>query len=161
MNGMMEYQGYHAKIEYSDEDKLFIGEVFGIRDSLNFHGESIQELEEMFHQSIDNYLENCRAFGKEPDKEFRGSFNVRLTPEQHRAAALAAKSHGITLNQFIALAVEECLNPKGVKETLMILPVINQKIGNSEFSTHSYKNYKLSNQETVKKEVIFPNEYQC
>ena len=54
---MMEYKGYHAAIQYSDEDNLFIGEVFGINDTLAFHGSSVQELESVFHQSIDNYLE--------------------------------------------------------------------------------------------------------
>ena len=61
---MMEYKGYHASIEYSDEDHLFIGEVFGVNDMLALHGSSVQELEKMFHQSIDNYLEACREFGK-------------------------------------------------------------------------------------------------
>ena len=50
---MMEYKGYHATIRYSDEDGLLIGEVFGINDMLSFHGSSVQELESMFHQSID------------------------------------------------------------------------------------------------------------
>ena len=51
-------------VQYSDEDNLFIGEVFGINDTLAFHGSSVQELESMFHQSVDNYLEMCREFGK-------------------------------------------------------------------------------------------------
>ena len=35
---MLEYKGYHAKVSFDEEDALFIGEVFGINDSLNFHG---------------------------------------------------------------------------------------------------------------------------
>lgn len=61
---MMEYKGYHADVKYSDEDKMFVGEVIGVNDSLTFHGFSVDELEEMFHQSIDNYLVMCREFGK-------------------------------------------------------------------------------------------------
>ena len=63
---MMEYKGYHAEIKYSDEDRLFVGQVVGVSDTLAFHGVSVSELEEMFHQSIDNYLELCREFGKTP-----------------------------------------------------------------------------------------------
>ena len=55
MENMLEYKGYHAKIEFDVEDMLFVGSVFGIRDSLNFHGTTTQELIESFHQSIDNY----------------------------------------------------------------------------------------------------------
>ena len=59
----------------------------------------------MFEQSIDNYLELCQI-GKNPYKEFRGTFNVGLSPEIHRKAALAAKMQKMTLNQYIAKAVE-------------------------------------------------------
>jgi predicted HicB family RNase H-like nuclease len=103
---MMEYNGYHATIEFDAEDGLFVGEVFGIADSLNFHGTSVSELEAMFHQSIDNYLSLCEKIGKEPDKEFKGSFNVRISPELHRKAAFEAAKNNITLNQFVANAIE-------------------------------------------------------
>lgn len=39
----MEYKGYHADIRYSDEDKLFIGEVIGVTDTLGFHGIQCQD----------------------------------------------------------------------------------------------------------------------
>ena len=55
---MLTYKGYHAKISYDEEDELFVGDVFGINDSLNFHGRSVDELTEAFHNSIDNYLGN-------------------------------------------------------------------------------------------------------
>lgn len=53
----MEYKGYRAQIEYSEEDGLFVGRVVGLADSLYFHGVTVQEAEEMFHQSVDNYLD--------------------------------------------------------------------------------------------------------
>ena len=61
---MMEYKGYHADIKYSDEDKVFVGEVIGLNDTLAFHGSSVSELEAMFKQSVDNYLEMRREFRK-------------------------------------------------------------------------------------------------
>ena len=79
MSSMLEYKGYHATVEYDAEDDIFVGEVFGIADSLNFHGTSVEELKAMFRQSIDNYLELCKQIGKNPEKEFRGSFNVRIS----------------------------------------------------------------------------------
>lgn len=103
----MEYKGYHADIRYSDEDRMFVGEVFGLNDSIGFHGASVDELEEMFHQSVDNYLEMCREFGKEPDKEFKGKFNVRIPPMLHRAAAYYAKKQEISLNDFVIAAIRD------------------------------------------------------
>lgn len=104
---MMEYKGYHAEIKYSDEDRLFVGQVVGVSDTLAFHGASVSELEEMFHQSIDNYLELCREFGKTPEKEYKGRFNVRIPASLHRTAVLCAKQREMSLNDFVTRALEE------------------------------------------------------
>ncbi len=109
MSKMMEYQGYHAQIEYDADDEIFVGKVYGIADSLNFHGSSVSELEAMFYQSIDNYLAMCKETGKSPDKEFKGSFNVRISPELHREISLQAAQEGITLNQYVLIALENSL----------------------------------------------------
>ncbi len=111
MSKMMEYHGYHAQIEYDAEDEIFVGKVFGIADSLNFHGTSVSELEDMFHQSIDNYLQMCAETGKAPEKEFKGSFNIRISPELHKEISLQAAQEGITLNQYVLRALEESLLP--------------------------------------------------
>lgn len=107
MSSMLEYKGYHASVEYDAEDNIFVGEVFGITDSLNFHGTSVTELKEMFVECIDNYLELCGKTGKNPDKEFKGTFNVRIPPEMHKKAALEAAKQKITLNQYVIKAIDQ------------------------------------------------------
>lgn len=107
MNSMLEYHGYHAIVTYDAEDELFAGEVFGIADSLCFHGSSILELKQMFAQCIDNYLEVCRQAGKKPDKEWKGSFEVELPSELHRQIALLAARQNITLNQYVVNVLEK------------------------------------------------------
>lgn len=79
---MLEYKGYHAKVSCDEEDALFIGEVFGINDSLNFHGRNVDELKASFHDCIDNYLDACVKYNKVPDKDFKGSFkNLQSTAQ--------------------------------------------------------------------------------
>ena len=112
MSKMMEYKGYHAQIEFDAEDEIFTGNVYGITDSLYFHGTSVDELETMFHQSIDNYLAMCEETGKAPDKEFKGSFNVRISPDLHRQIAIYAAQEGISLNQYVVRALESSLLPQ-------------------------------------------------
>ena len=112
MAQMMEYKGYHATAELSAEDKLFVGKVIGTRDSLNFHGTTVDELEQSFHDCIEDYLAMCEFLGCEPDKEYKGAFNVRVTPELHRKSVLAAESQGISLNQFVSNALESALHPQ-------------------------------------------------
>ena len=73
------------------------------------HGASVEELQAMFHQSIDNYLSLCQKIGKNPDKEFKGSFNVRIPIELHRQAALAAKRRHLSLNQYVVQAIQKSI----------------------------------------------------
>ncbi len=93
--------------------------MFGISDSLNFHGTTVSELKEMFEQCIDNYLDLCEKIGKTPDKEFKGTFNVRISPELHKKAALAAAKQKMTLNQYVMNAIDQSFDTKeNIKETV-------------------------------------------
>ena len=87
---MMEYKGYHADVKYSDEDKLFIGEVIGLNDTLAFHGSSVSELEAMFRQSVDNYLETCQEYGKKPGR------SREETGAGYNSAQLSCNSAGVS-----------------------------------------------------------------
>ena len=120
MSNTLKYRGYHGQIEFSAEDNLFIGHVIGIQDSLNFHGSSIDEITSSFHDCIDGYLEMYKTFGREPDKEYKGSFNVRISPQLHRSAAVQAEAAGKSLNQFIQEAIEEKLSPDQKPLVIMI-----------------------------------------
>ena len=107
---LMEYKGYHAKIEFDQEDQIFVGQVIGINDSIGFHGGSVTELTDAFHNAVENYLEYCKKANKAPDKEYKGSFNIRIRPEQHRKLALHAANEGITINQLVARAIDDELS---------------------------------------------------
>lgn len=108
MSVLPSYKGYQAKVEYSVEDGLVIGEVIGVRDSLNFHADTVdpKEIEAMFHQCIDDYLAFCAELGVDPDKSYSGSFNVRIGAERHRLAEQEAVRRGVSLNQFVSDAIE-------------------------------------------------------
>lgn len=68
MKNIMEYNGYRAMIEYDEDDELFVGTVIGINDSISFHGQNTQELKQHFKHNVDNYVDMCRQFGKNPEK---------------------------------------------------------------------------------------------
>ena len=100
----MEYKGYHGSVEYSSDDKRFVGKVIGINDLIIFSGVSVKELEDEFHESIDDYLLFCREKGKTPDKEYSGHFTLRMEPELHKNLAFIAEKRGATLTSIIAEA---------------------------------------------------------
>ncbi len=103
----MKYKGYEAKIEYDDEDRLFVGRVINTKDVIAFDGTSVEELEQSFQVVIEEYLEDCQAMGKEPDKPFSGRFNLRISPELHRKIALLANKQNVSLNTFVEQALEK------------------------------------------------------
>ena len=142
MANMMEYRGYHGSVEFSAEDGLLVGTVFGIRDSLHYHGASVPEITESFHSCIDTYLEICKKHNREPDKEYRGSFNVRITPELHRKAALEAEKAGISLNQLIQEAIEEKLTTPKYGDIVRFVTeyqsVLAVSASNKSFATARY-----------------------
>ncbi len=107
ISSLMECQGYHAKIEFDQVDQIFVGRVLGINDSINFHGTSVEELKVEFRNAILNYIDYCKKMGKEPEREFKGVFNVRIKPEQHKKIALHAANEGITINQFVSRAIDD------------------------------------------------------
>lgn len=57
---MLTYKGYHGKVEFDEEAGLFHGEVVDLRDVITFQGKSVEELEQAFRDSIDDYLEFCQ-----------------------------------------------------------------------------------------------------
>ena len=69
---VMTYQGYAARIDYSEEDKCFVGHIAGIRDIVGFHGESVAELRTAFEEAVDDYLITCEKLGRAPQKPYSG-----------------------------------------------------------------------------------------
>ena len=97
---VLEYQGYKARVELDPEDECFVGHIAGINDIIGFHGDSVAEIKAAFHESVDDYIDTCKKIGKEPERPFSGKVMFRIAPEVHARAALAAKMHGMSLNQW-------------------------------------------------------------
>jgi len=110
MNNTMEYKGYVGSVEFSEEDALFWGKVLGIRALVSFEGENAHDLIEDFHGAVDDYLALCEAEGTEPEKAYKGSFNVRISPELHKAAAIAAMQNQMSLNNFVEDAIADTIS---------------------------------------------------
>ncbi|WP_259759222.1 type II toxin-antitoxin system HicB family antitoxin [Pseudomonas sp. GCEP-101] len=97
----MKYRGYAARIEYSDDDGLFIGHIAGIRDVVGFHGESVSELREAFEEAVDDYLATCEKLGREPQRPFSGKLSLRLDPQLHAQVAIKAELSNQSINQSV------------------------------------------------------------
>lgn len=109
MNDILEYKGYSANVHFSAEEDIFYGKIFGINDLVSFEGETVKELKQAFREAVDDYLETCKEIGKEPDKTYKGVFNVRIPSNLHRQAAIVAATKNITLNDLVKTAIDKLL----------------------------------------------------
>lgn len=112
MNDIVEYKGYYASLHFSGEDEVFYGKLLGIDDLVTFEGTSVKELKKAFREAVEDYLETCKQLGKEPNKTYKGTFNVRISAEMHKEAAVFAALNNISLNDFVKTAIEYALAHK-------------------------------------------------
>lgn len=110
MNNLLQLGEYSAVVQYSGEDEVFYGKIIGINDLVSFEGTSITELKAAFEEAVEDYLETCRELQKEPNKMYKGSFNVRIDPDLHRKAAFCSAQNNMSLNEFIGYAVKFTLD---------------------------------------------------
>ena len=103
----MKYKGYIGHVEYDDEAKIFHGEIVGLRDIITFQGTSVDELEQAFKDSVDDYLAWCKERGEKPEKTFSGTFNLRISPELHAKLAFQARTMGLSLNSYVTTKLRE------------------------------------------------------
>ena len=105
----LNYKGYVGSIKWDPQASVFNGIVIGITAPIKFQGKSVITITEGFQKAIDEYLVFCTKNNKEPEKPFRGSFNVHIDPELHRKAVLEATKRGYTLNEYIEELIKQGL----------------------------------------------------
>ena len=106
-NDLLEYKGYHARVVYDNETKSLWGEVVGITDYIDFQSDSLKTIEKEFRKAVDEYLAFCEEVGKEPEKEYKGSFNIRIGTDLHKQIALQSLKEGKSINDYVKEAVYE------------------------------------------------------
>jgi predicted HicB family RNase H-like nuclease len=97
---MMKYKGYVARIEYDEEDRIFIGHLAGIKDIVGFHGTTVDALEDAFHESVDDYVAISEKTGRPVQKPYSGKLMLRISPDVHAAVATVAEVQGKSINQW-------------------------------------------------------------
>ena len=96
----MNQKGYTARIEFDERDNIFVGRVLGLRSIISFHGETVSDLRHEFEVAIEDFLKDCKEQGVKPEKPASGKLMLRVSPEIHGAALVAAQASGKSLNQW-------------------------------------------------------------
>ena len=103
---VMTYNGYAATTEFDPEEMILVGRIAGISDVIGFHAADGKGLVAAFHEAVDDYLETCAKIGQAPQKPYSGKMMLRVNPQLHARAALAAELAGKSLNAWSEEALE-------------------------------------------------------
>jgi predicted HicB family RNase H-like nuclease len=107
MKDYLIHDDFIGSVHFQAEDEIFFGKIEGIDDLITFEGKSVAELKKAFKEAVEDYLDTCNRHGKDIEKSYKGSFNVRISTEMHKKAKRIAIMKGISLNQFIQKAIED------------------------------------------------------
>lgn len=99
MENYLKHKNYFGSVAFSSEDNILYGKIIGIDDLVTYEAESVEKLKKVFKESVEDYLETCKSLGKDPDKFFKGVFNVRTTNAVHRNLAILAEKKKMKLNE--------------------------------------------------------------
>lgn len=105
MKNVLDIDGYRAVVAFDPEIRLFRGEFLGLSGGADFYAGTVDALYEEGRNSLRVFLDMCREKGIEPRRTYSGRFNVRLDPETHAAAAIAAAANDLSLNEWVAEAI--------------------------------------------------------
>ena len=105
----MTYEGYTARVEFDERDNIFVGRVLGLRGIISFHGETVKQLRAQFKAAIKDYLSECAEQGIAPEKPASGRLLLRVPPEIHTRALIAAQAKGKSLNQWATEALQRAV----------------------------------------------------
>lgn len=105
----MNHGGYTARIEFDERDNIFVGRILGLRSTISFHGKTVAELRREFVAAIKDYLQDCIEQGVEPEKPASGKLLLRVPPEVHSRALIAAQAKGESLNQWATEALQRAV----------------------------------------------------
>ncbi len=106
----LQYKNFTGTFNYVEDEDILFGKIEGIDDLVTFQGESISEIKQAFREAVEDYIFLCKETGKEAYKSFKGSFNVRIAPELHRAVFIQALKNNTNINGFVQNALEQAVN---------------------------------------------------
>ena len=109
----MRYKGYTARVEYDERDNILVGRILGIRSIISFHSETVAGLRKRFEAAVKDYLAECQDKGTAPEKSVSGKLLLRVPPEVHGKALVAAQASGKSLNQWATELLERAVGASG------------------------------------------------
>lgn len=132
----LRYKDFQGSVEF--EDSLLVIQILHIDDLVTTEIDSATQAQAAFEELVDDYLASCIELGKEPCRPFKGSFNVRVTPDLHRQVAMAAADARESMNAWISKALEARVERQKTKMAMLdprfVRRLITDRSLNKEYS---------------------------
>lgn len=112
----LKYKNFIGSIEFDEESNILWGKVKFIKGLITFQSidGTYPELIKSFHESVDEYLEDCAEMNLKPLSSATGVFQVRLGSSLHYKANAKAHEEDISLNELTKKSVMAYINDKGI-----------------------------------------------
>ncbi|MBN3791681.1 type II toxin-antitoxin system HicB family antitoxin [Burkholderia sp. Ac-20353] len=104
---IMTIGGKKAVISYDPDTETFRGEFVGLNGGADFYAVDVSGRHREGELSLKILLEESERRGIDPHKSFSGKLTLRVSPQTHEAAAVAAAAHGVSLNQWAVNVLEQ------------------------------------------------------
>lgn len=103
---ILKYKDYEGSAEIDMDSMTCRGKILFIADLITYQATTPAELEAAFIESVEDYLQTCIDLDRNPQKPLRGQFNVRVSPDLHKAAHLRAACDNTSLNDVVIRALD-------------------------------------------------------
>jgi predicted HicB family RNase H-like nuclease len=110
VNNIMNIDGHRAVISFDPDLGMFRGEFVGLSGGADFYAPDVEGLKREAAISLRVYLDTCSREGIDPLARASGALNLRVPPDVHRAATVAARAAGKSLNQWATEVLREAVH---------------------------------------------------
>mgnify|MGYP006285569673 FL=1 len=126
---ILKYKDYEGTAELDMARHVCRGKLLFIDDVVTYEADHPEKLQAEFEAAVEDYLQTCIAVGKEPQRPFRGMFNVRVSPLLHRAASLRAVADAVSLNDVVVQALTAYVSTRSeVHHTVRVTLVAQEEL---------------------------------
>ena len=114
---ILKYKTYEGSATIDMSRMVCCGKILFIDDLITYEASCPTDLQGEFEAAVDDYIQTCQQLHRNPQKPFKGQFNVRVSPELHRAAYVKSIEDDTSLNDIMVRALQAFI-AKGSKNNL-------------------------------------------
>ena len=67
-NFMITHRGFIGHFSFDEQSSLFMGRVANSHDLITFQGKSIVEIKDAFRDAVNEHIDWCQKYGKQPER---------------------------------------------------------------------------------------------